>query len=71
MLYRVVWDVDSKTMAAEYQARDVAQIHRDDIAGWIPNARIEDINEDRPPYKSPFEVEPSKTRYERLGEETP
>jgi hypothetical protein len=63
MIFRVVWEpetTDRRVMAQEYATFEEAMVNRDDIAGWIPNARIVEINEDRPPERGPFQVkEPS------------
>jgi len=68
MIYRVVWTALGRSQAVEYRHRDVAQM-------WIASegvtgADIVEIDEDRPPYKGPFEVPPPKTRHERLSEDS-
>lgn len=67
--YRVIWTLDDgRIMASEYDSRNKADFHRNDIAGWIPNARIEPIDDDTPPRQGPFEVPPPKTRYDHIIE---
>lgn len=58
MKFRVLWKVDfaQKTMAIEYKTRPEAEDHRRDIAGWCPEAWIEEIYDETEPRKGPFEV---------------
>jgi len=67
MKYRVVWTLeDGRTMASEHSGRTEAEFHHRDIAGWMPSARLEEVHDESPPQRGPFEVPSPKTWYDRL-----
>lgn len=67
MKYRVVWTLeDGRKMASEYAGRAEAEFHYRDIAGWMPDASLEEMSDPSPPRPGPFEVQKRKTWFERL-----
>ncbi len=66
--YRVVWTLeDGRKMASEYAGQAEAEFHYRDIAGWMPDAHLEEIRDGSEPRPGPFEIHSPKTWHERLA----